>query len=87
MPVAKRVVDEMDGVWTHRAVLFCDCHFFSFLVELGRQVGCSIRFEDTTEATFLKYMTDSMLLREAMNDPNLERYYSTIILDEANNGH
>src|SRR5216683_1366730 len=32
--------------------------------------------------TFLKYMTDGILLREAMNDPNLEQY-STIILDEA----
>ncbi|KAF9003094.1 P-loop containing nucleoside triphosphate hydrolase protein [Cyathus striatus] len=53
-------------------------------VELGRQVGYSIRFEDMTESgtTFLKYMTDGMLLREAMNDPKLERY-STIILDEA----
>ncbi len=55
-----------------------------FLVQLGRHVGYSIRFEDMTEpgTTFLRYMTDGMLLREAMNDPNLERY-STIILDEA----
>ncbi|KAJ7632521.1 P-loop containing nucleoside triphosphate hydrolase protein [Roridomyces roridus] len=53
-------------------------------VQLGRQVGYSIRFEDMTEpgTTFLKYMTDGMLLREAMNDPELSRY-STIILDEA----
>ncbi|KAK0230461.1 P-loop containing nucleoside triphosphate hydrolase protein [Armillaria fumosa] len=53
-------------------------------VQLGRHVGYSIRFEDMAEpgTTFLKYMTDGMLLREAMNDPNLERY-STIILDEA----
>jgi HrpA-like RNA helicase len=56
----------------------------SSLVQLGKQVGYSIRFEDMTEqgTTFLKYMTDGMLLREAMNDPTLERY-STIILDEA----
>ncbi|EIN04072.1 P-loop containing nucleoside triphosphate hydrolase protein [Punctularia strigosozonata HHB-11173 SS5] len=53
-------------------------------VQLGRQVGYSIRFEDMTEpgTTFLKYMTDGMLLREAMNDNELSRY-STIILDEA----
>ena len=54
------------------------------IVSLGKQVGYSIRFEDMTEpgTTFLKYMTDGMLLREAMNDPDLKRY-STIILDEA----
>ncbi|KZW03152.1 P-loop containing nucleoside triphosphate hydrolase protein [Exidia glandulosa HHB12029] len=53
-------------------------------VPLGKQVGYSIRFEDMTEngTTFLKYMTDGMLLREAMTDPELSRY-STVILDEA----
>ena len=52
-------------------------------VKLGEEVGYSIRFEDVTgPKTILKYMTDGMLLREAMNDHNLGRY-STIILDEA----
>lgn len=52
-------------------------------VSLGEEVGYSIRFEDkTSPKTVLKYMTDGMLLREAMNDHNLSRY-STIILDEA----
>ena len=52
-------------------------------VTLGEEVGYSIRFEDMTgPKTMLKYMTDGMLLREAMNDHNLTRY-STIILDEA----
>ncbi|KAF9639229.1 Helicase [Lasiodiplodia theobromae] len=52
-------------------------------VALGEEVGYSIRFEDRTSSkTIMKYMTDGMLLREAMNDHNLSRY-STIILDEA----
>src|SRR5277367_4021762 len=52
-------------------------------VQLGQEVGYSIRFEDVTGPnTILKYMTDGMLLREAMNDHNLSRY-SCIILDEA----
>ena len=52
-------------------------------VRLGEEVGYSIRFEDkTSPATVLKYMTDGMLLREAMNDHNLTRY-SCIMLDEA----
>jgi HrpA-like RNA helicase len=81
MSVAKRVADEMDGACTISVVLPAS-HFL--LVSLGKQVGYSIRFEDMTEpgTTFLKYMTDGMLLREAMHDPDLQRY-STIILDEA----
>ncbi|KAI7215632.1 putative pre-mRNA-splicing factor ATP-dependent RNA helicase [Hortaea werneckii] len=52
-------------------------------VTLGEEVGYSIRFEDATgPKTIMKYMTDGMLLREAMNDHDLKRY-STIILDEA----
>lgn len=52
-------------------------------VKLGEEVGYSIRFEDMTSSkTILKYMTDGMLLREAMHDHGLTRY-STIILDEA----
>ena len=52
-------------------------------VVLGDEVGYSIRFEDCpSQKTLLKYMTDGMLLREAMNDPLLSRY-SGIILDEA----
>ncbi|KAF7716622.1 DEAH box Pre-mRNA-splicing factor ATP-dependent RNA helicase, PRP43 subfamily [Penicillium ucsense] len=52
-------------------------------VKLGEEVGYSIRFEDkTSQKTILKYMTDGMLLREAMHDHNLSRY-STIMLDEA----
>lgn len=52
-------------------------------VVLGEEVGYSIRFEDNTSSkTILKYMTDGMLLREAMNDHNLEKY-SCIMLDEA----
>jgi len=50
---------------------------------LGHHCGYTIRFEDcTSRLTVLKYMTDGMLLREAMSDPSLSRY-SAIILDEA----
>lgn len=39
------------------------------------QVGYSIRFDDKSSAnTRLKYMTDGMLLREALLDPQLRRY-------------
>lgn len=52
-------------------------------VILGQEVGYSIRFEDcSSPKTLLKYMTDGMLLREAMSDPMLETY-QVILLDEA----
>lgn len=52
-------------------------------VSLGQEVGYSIRFEDcTSNRTILKYMTDGMLLREAMSDPLLEAY-GVVMLDEA----
>ena len=52
-------------------------------VTLGETVGYTIRFEDmSSDQTVLKFLTDGMLLREAMNDPLLSRY-SVIVLDEA----
>lgn len=41
-------------------------------VELGKKVGYSIRFEDcTSKETKIKYMTDGVLLRESLLDPEL----------------
>jgi len=52
-------------------------------VKLGHEVGYSIRFEDcTTDKTLLKYMTDGMLLREFLGDPDLKAY-TCLMIDEA----
>jgi len=52
-------------------------------VKLGQEVGYSIRFEDcTSQSTIIKYMTDGMLLREFLNEPDLGGY-SCMIIDEA----
>ena len=49
----------------------------------GEEVGYSIRFEDlTSEKTQIKFLTDGLLLREALADPLLSRY-SVIMVDEA----
>lgn len=52
-------------------------------VKVGNEVGYSIRFEDaTSEKTKLKYMTDGMLLREFLTEPDLAGY-SALMIDEA----
>lgn len=52
-------------------------------VKVGNEVGYSIRFEDcTSDKTILKYMTDGMLLREFMTEPDLAGY-SALMIDEA----
>ncbi|KAL4364375.1 hypothetical protein GQ457_04G008520 [Hibiscus cannabinus] len=52
-------------------------------VRLGEEVGYAIRFEDrTSERTRIKYLTDGVLLRESLSNPELNQY-SVIILDEA----
>jgi pre-mRNA-splicing factor ATP-dependent RNA helicase DHX38/PRP16 len=52
-------------------------------VKLGEDVGYAIRFEDcTSDKTRIKYMTDGILLRESLTEPDLDRY-SAVIMDEA----
>ncbi len=51
--------------------------------ELGRYVGYKIRFTDrVSNDTYIKLMTDGILLAETQGDPLL-RKYDTIIIDEA----
>ncbi len=50
------------------------------------QVGYSVRFDDKSCAsTKIRYMTDGMLLREALRSPSLERYKVTPLASPA--GH
>lgn len=52
-------------------------------IQLGTQVGYTVRFEDKScNRTQLLYQTDGMLLRAAMTDPLFSKY-SVIVLDEA----
>ena len=51
--------------------------------DLGQVVGYAVRFDNCTgPATKIKYMTDGILLREAMLNPLLTRY-SVVFIDEA----
>lgn len=52
-------------------------------VKVGNEVGYSVRFDDCSgDKTILKYMTDGMLLREFMTEPDLAGY-SALMIDEA----
>ncbi|KAK0090858.1 hypothetical protein PV325_000024 [Microctonus aethiopoides] len=52
-------------------------------VQLGKLVGYCVRFDDkTSPQTQIKFLTDGMMVREAMTDEILSDY-SVIILDEA----
>ncbi|MDO8788659.1 MAG: ATP-dependent RNA helicase HrpA [Sulfuritalea sp.] len=51
--------------------------------EIGRHVGFKIRFTDrVTSDSYIKLMTDGILLAETQTDPLL-RQYDTILIDEA----
>lgn len=51
--------------------------------QLGQEVGYTIRFEDcSSPSTRIKYMTDGILQREILLDPDLGKY-SVVMLDEA----
>ncbi|XP_013188412.2 pre-mRNA-splicing factor ATP-dependent RNA helicase PRP16 isoform X5 [Amyelois transitella] len=51
--------------------------------KLGDEVGYAIRFEDCTSPnTVIKYMTDGILLREGLREPDLD-HYCAVIMDEA----
>ena len=44
--------------------------------KLGEEVGYSVRFDDrTSPQTYIKFITDGMLLREAMLDNELSQYW------------
>lgn len=77
MSVAKRVSDEVAAGAREKSTFEQEKH------ELGGTVGYAIRFEDcTSDHTRIKYMTDGVLLRESLNDPDLNKY-SAVVMDEA----
>ena len=74
MSVAKRVADEVAAGVAETGAELTDKD------QLGGTVGYAIRFEDcTSEATKLKYMTDGVLLRESLNDPDLNKYSAIVV--------
>jgi len=77
MSVAKRVSEEVAAAVKEKGKTLTEKE------DLGGTVGYAIRFEDcTSEHTKIKYMTDGVLLRETLTDPDINKY-SAIVMDEA----
>jgi pre-mRNA-splicing factor ATP-dependent RNA helicase DHX38/PRP16 len=73
MSVAKRVSEEVAASVTESGKTLTKKD------ELGGTVGYAIRFEDcTSQDTLIKYMTDGVLLRESLNDPDLNKYSAIV---------
>jgi ATP-dependent helicase HrpA len=52
-------------------------------VNWGKEVGCKIRFADQSSSeTYIKFMTDGILLAETQGDPDLTEY-EALVIDEA----
>jgi ATP-dependent helicase HrpA len=52
-------------------------------VNWGKEVGCKIRFADqSSPETYIKFMTDGILLAETQGDPALTEY-EALVIDEA----
>jgi ATP-dependent RNA helicase DHX8/PRP22 len=54
------------------------------LRDVGGEIGYTVRFDDVSDRrkTQIKYVTDGILVRECLIDPDLSDY-SVVILDEA----
>lgn len=75
MSVAKRVSEEVAAAVVEKGKPLAKKE------ELGGTVGYAIRFEDcTSEHTLIKYMTDGVLLRESLNDPDLNKYSAIVMV-------